>query len=569
MIPFLKKKGAVESFVPRGQGGVASDAKRQFEIYNDTSELPEYRELLTISGNESFAVRESLHQCVAALCLKSSVLLLATEEFRSDTEYLSLKQRLAAHYSSVTEADANPAVLLSLYSQNSDHGKKAERKEGDEALSHTLFQDIAEQAVRERCTDIHAVIMDDAKSAVILFRIDGIIYLKRRIPVPHAVAAFGVAFNKLADKGTRSEGAFNRSLKQSAKIPVTVDGNAYTLRWQSIDVAGGFKVILRILQTSHSKDSEAKSFEELGYSADQCRQLHTAARKPKGLTVIAGPTGSGKSTTLKTLMTCSPTRHQRIQYSFEEPVEYKMFGVSQLSRQRSATETDTKDVLAAILAILRGDPDELMVGEIRDHQMASLVKMFVQSGHKSATSLHASSAIEIIGRLTSSEIGMPREVMDGRNFITALICQLLVPLLCTECRIPAYEASDDFFPKETRNALRNRFAVDPDRMFVTNPVGCAHCDNKGTNGQTVIAEVVRPDITMRRLFGKGLDAEAEELWRSSRIAAFDEEDCTGKTYLEHGIYKASIGIIDPVTLEALTEPLDDYQIFEMKGDEAC
>ena len=240
----------------------------------------------------------------------------------------------------------------------------------------------------------------------------------------------------------------------------------------------------------------------------------------------------------------------------------EVFGGGQVSVQRSAKDESDVDMNAAMRAILRSDPDELMVGEIKDPEMAELLEGFILSGHKSLTSVHTTSAFEIVIRLASKKLGISRDAMEARNFLSLLIYQNLVPVLCENCRIPATEASEEQFPSSTRQALRDIFKVNPDRMFVTNECGCEICGFKGTVGQTVVAEVVPPDDEMRRLFGAGKNAVAEKKWREGRKAAFDEEDCTGKTALEHGIYKACLGMIDPVVLESFTEPFETYQVVE-------
>ena len=550
-----------------GGGQVASIAiksgvKKDAVPYDDVDDIPDHDELLTASGHPSFAVPEVQHQQVAAVRQGSSALLLATEEFSRSDEYLSLRQRLRSKFADVREATATPTVLLSLYSQTASGGKRVDRRDDEDPLSRELFQSQVTKGIRARCTDIHIVIMEDAPTAVVLHRIDGLICLADRIPQVHALAAVGVAFNKLADKGTRSDGTFIPGRHQYAKIPVVVDGDSYNLRFQSLVVAGGLRVILRTLETSKSKNSDAKTFEQLGYSRDQCRLLHNGSRRTKGGIFIAGPTGSGKSTTLKTMMMSSPTRHRRIQITVEDPVEYKIFGAGQVSVQRSAKDESDVDMNAAMRAILRSDPDELMVGEIKDPEMAELLEGFILSGHKSLTSVHTTSAFEIVIRLASKKLGISRDAMEARNFLSLLIYQNLVPVLCENCRIPATEASEEQFPSSTRQALRDIFKVNPDRMFVTNECGCEICGFKGTVGQTVVAEVVPPDDEMRRLFGAGKNAVAEKKWREGRKAAFDEEDCTGKTALEHGIYKACLGMIDPVVLESFTEPFETYQVVE-------
>lgn len=541
---------------------VGNDVRKPLHVYSET-DIPDFRKVLTARDGD-YAVKESLQQYVVALCLKSQALLLATDEFRTSNDYLTLRQRLLSAYPSVKEGSASSALLLSLYSGSAAHSRHTDRREGDEALSISVFQRIMNEAIR-RASDVHIVILDEAKGAVILYRIDGLIVFSERIPQDVATAAVSVAFTKLAEKGTRSDPNFMEGKDQSATIEHRTDAGFFKFRYQSLTVYGGFRVILRILHPTTSKSAEAKPLEALGYEPDQHKALYIAARRNNGMIVVTGPTGSGKTTTLKTLFTCSPTRHRRIQYSVEDPVEYKMFGVGQKSFQRSIDDDDTKPMIAAMRAVLRADPDELMVGEIRDREMSSMAKAFVQSGHPLMTSVHASSAIEIVARLASEELGMPRDFMGGRNSLNALVMQRLVPLLCPHCKIPAHQATEEQFPESVRDPLKFRFNVDPDKMFVTNLDGCEHCHHTGTNGQTVIAEVVIPDFKMRKLFREGHDDEAELYWRSHRKAAFDEQDCTGKTHLEHGIWKATQGLICPVNLEFMTEPFEGYQIYPIEG----
>lgn len=565
---FLRRGATVEAVAVEAPTGPSvpklvvvggSGERRAIPTYSDIGELPKHKRVLTAEGN--FAVKESFRQNVAAVALDSAALLLATEDFRGSDDYRTLKQRLESNFPSVREAYATPAVLLGLYAGRSN---RSERRDGEDALSVQLFRRIVDDGIKLRCTDIHVVLMDESVGAVVLYRIDGVVHRSERIPMEHALAAVSVAYAKLAQDRSTSETTFIRDQFQTASIShPDEESPLYKLRYQSIPVAGGFKVILRLLQTSYSKNAEAKPLSVLGYSQDQERLLNAAARRAKGMVLVAGGTGSGKTTLLKTLMTSSPTRHKRIQYSIENPVEYKMFGVSQIDVSGSASDDANKRMLNAGLAVLRGDPDELMVGEIREPQMASLCKAMVQSGHLVMSTVHASSAIEIPSRICSPEIGIPRDVLGGRNFINAFAYQALVGTLCNHCKIPAHKATEEQLPRSLRKLLRGKFGLDPAAMFVTNPDGCAQC-NQGTAGQTVIAEVIQPDQYMRMLFQESLDAKAEEYWRETRTATFNQPDCTGKTYIEHGLYKASIGLVDPVVLDAI-EPFESYEVFPMKG----
>ena len=156
---------------------------------------------------------------------------------------------------------------------------------------------------------------------------------------------------------------------------------------------------------------------------------------------------------------------------------------------------------AALRVVLRADPDILMVGEIRDQETCSLFKTFIQTGHQGLTTVHASSAIDIPQRLTSSELQLPRDTLGSKNFISALVYQRLVPALCPHCKVPMSKAdwvSDDF-----RKLLRNKFGLDPETLFVTHPEGCEFCDHMGSKGVTVAAEIVVPDNHLRRLLREG------------------------------------------------------------------
>lgn len=520
------------------------------------ADVPEHKRVITAVG-EPFAVKEADQQCVAALDRGAEVLLLVTEEYRTTDDYLSLRQRLRHDFQSLKEGYTTAAVLLNLYKGT---GKRTQRKDGEEALSVNLWRRIVEGAVKAGASDIHIVLMDESEGAVVLYRLNGKVMRSESLPMDHTKAAVGVAYNKLAADGTRSDSNFIVSARQHARIPYPEKDNPlYNLRWQSFPVAGGQRIVLRLLQTSASKGAQAKPLDQDGYSQDQARILYAGARRAKGMILVSGPTGSGKTTLLKALMTSSPTRHQRIQYSIEDPVEYKMFGVGQIS----LADGNEDEALEAGRAVLRADPDDLMVGEIRGAKMAALLKSMVLGGHLVMGSTHGSSAIESVARITEPEIGIPRSLFDGRNFINLLVYQNLVPKLCNCCKLPAHQANEKQFPAALKAVMQDRFKLDIDRMFVTNPEGCDRCNYTGEDGRTVICEVIRPDRMMRELFKDGRDALAEDHWRNTRVAAFDQPDCTGKTYVEHGLYKVAIGMVDPTVLDE-TEPLEDYEVLPLQ-----
>lgn len=552
---------------PLTPAGNRPKAKMAEQTYNTPAELPDYDLILTAPGN-SYAISESLHNRLAAIQVGQSALILVGAEFRGSHDAIGLQERLKHAFPVVSICMTNSSVLLGLYDQAGTHIKR-DRDDKETALSISNFEEILEKAAVKKATDVHFAIRDETRTAAILYRIDGILRVASRMPSNFALDAVGAAYTKLAEESSRSHVAFNRREMQSCSIPIVLNSRHYKLRYQSIPVNGGLDVILRLLQTSSMDDQHATALSTLGYAPSQGLQLEFAARKTVGVTVVAGVTGSGKSTTLKTLMTLSPTRHQRKSYSIEDPVEYKMFGVSQIAVRRKATDNDASGFTAAMRVVLRADPDNIMVGEIRDAESCSLMKTAVQSGHQVMTTVHASSAIDTVQRLTSSELGLPRETLGSRNFLSALVYQRLVPKLCPHCKIPLLEAADDdLVPPSVLQLLRSKFGLDPRTMFTARPTGCPHCDGLGTKGVTVVAEVITPDRELLKMFREGRDVEAEEYWRKTRRARFDQEDCTGKTAFEHGLYKCHIGEVDPMVIEASFEPFETYVVEPVAADQA-
>lgn len=539
-----------------------------FETAND---LPAYERLLSAMG-ERFTLSEGLRDKLAVIGLSETLaMILVSKEAHGKHDFASLYTNVHREFPQVEVATTTTAVLLALYNKASKsitharHQQK-DRDEREQALSITLFNRYMAEAEVKNASDVHFVIRDDHRvdSAAIIFRIDGSLHLQAKIPAINTYQAVGVAYTKLAEPTSRSTPTFNPRTAQNCSVSTLLNGKHYKLRYQTVPASGGMDVVVRLLPTDDDDDKKSRrTLGELGYSEVQQKQLSLAARIKIGAIIIAGVTGSGKSTTLKVLMTTIPHRERYKQYSVEDPVEYKMFGVTQISVQRDTNDKDSSQAFTASLrVVLRADPDILMVGEIRDTETCSLFKTFIQTGHQGLTTVHASSAIDIPQRLTSSELQLPRDTLGSKNFISALVYQRLIPTLCPHCKVSMSKAdwvSDDF-----RQILRNKFGLDPETMFVTHPEGCDFCDHRGSKGVTVAAEIVVPDKTLRRLLREADDITAEEYWRHTRTAPFTDPDTTGKTALEHALYKAHIGQVDPLVVEEYFEPLEMYEVYDLR-----
>lgn len=529
-------------------------------------DIQPYQGVLTGPGNV-LAIPEAHQKDIALLGLgASNAFLIATEHFYGSSHHMTLLARAKRIGVNVqVQLIAEDASVLALIYER-DRRKSGNRD--DDAISKAdsvqLFELIIAEAVTERATDVHLIIREE--NSHVEFRIDGLVRRMKPYPSYMLNEAVGVAYNKMAEETSRSHPAYNVRLAQSCSVLIdNAAGRALNLRYQSIPVVGGTNIILRLLFTD-DEHKESPTLEQLGYEESHQRQLTLAARKTVGAIVVSGVTNSGKSTTLKTLLTMSPDRHLWKQYSVEDPAEYKLPGVAQVSVQRTAEATaesaSVNPFVAAMRVIMRGDPDEIMVGEVRDAESGSLLKTMVQSGHQVYTTIHAASALEIPDRLTSEEIGLSRQTLGSRNFVSAFVYQKLLAVNCKHCSLPAEEV----LPVPYLEHIEKKFKISRATLKVAKEDGCPHCKGRGVFGQTVAAEIVIPDADICKLIREGRDMEAEDVWRSRRTAKFDEPDCEGKTAFEHALYKMSQGRIDPRIIEDSFEPFETYQVHQLASN---
>jgi len=437
----------------------------------------------------------------------------------------------------------NSKKILELY----ESGEKASvtNKDADDASApiaeaKLLFESIIKDASESFASDVHFCVRK--KGAVVLFRIFGELVKYKQLNPDYLAGILSAVFNKCHDPGSNSEPAFSEKLR--AYCTIALPQIERRLRWQTVPhgVDAGFDVVTRIIKSGLS--DVVKTLPELGYLPDQTKKLTMIAKTPRGGIFIAGVTGSGKSTTLRTLMSIIKTGGKKKLYSVEDPIEYLMPGVSQIMVQRN--EETTKNPFAEIMKMLmRSDPDVIMAGEIRDADTAQVSQDIIRTGHQLLTTVHANSAMGIVGRLTSRDIGMDRDTIAEPDFVAAMVYQHLIPLLCPKCKVPA-ELDDDmqyhlFDPR--RYALRDR-----ENIFFRG-AGCPDCRG-GIGGLTVCAEIIKPDYIMLNMIGEGRNADALRQYRSTRTAVFDSDESFGKTAIEVGVYKVSAGLVDPRDVES-------------------
>lgn len=405
-----------------------------------------------------------------------------------------------------------------------------------------------EYALENDATDIH--LETHGSSGAVRFRIHGEIEDMRadnqgRYTSTFVTSCMGTLYNQMQQKKSSAGSQFEVDKNLYCMIPYTdIPGHTLKLRYQSIKGNEGPKVVLRLLHINENQ--ETKGFQELGYAQSHQRLLDTAMGTPSGAVLIAGITGSGKSTTQKSFIELNPNAESSAIYTVEDPVEYPIKHSHQVPIQRDLSNPAESARLynETISAMMRLDPDIGMLGEIRDRFSAMAIQQLIESGHMGLGTVHAHLLSGIVPRLTNPEIGMNREVLTSPNMLTLLVYQALVPKLCPVCALDSREAAKAF--GAVAGVVDNLKALDlpPDSFRWRRIGGCGSCKQRGTVGLTVVAEMIMPDDDWLKLIRENRDTEAVQHYRSMSDGDLTSDNMDGKTAFEHVLYKAHLGLVD-------------------------
>ncbi len=367
----------------------------------------------------------------------------------------------------MVEGLGNDMDLASLADQVQETEDLLEQE--DDAPIIRLINAILGEAINENASDIHVETFE--KRLVIRFRIDGI--LREVVQPKRELAALLVSRIKVMARLDIAE----KRVPQDGRISLRVGGREVDIRVSTLPSANGERVVLRLLD----KQAGRLTLRHLGMNEQDRRQLEQAVKKPHGIILVTGPTGSGKTTTLYAALTTLNDRTRNI-LTVEDPIEYHLEGIGQ-------TQVNTKvDMTFArgLRAILRQDPDVVMVGEIRDQETADMAVQASLTGHLVLSTLHTNSAIGAVTRL----VDMGVEPFLISSSLLGVLAQRLVRVLCNDCK-RAYVAD------EAECAL---LGVDPaDAPTLYHAEGCEVCRNLGYRGRTGIYELVVLDDTLRTM----------------------------------------------------------------------
>lgn len=420
----------------------------------------------------------------------------------------------------------------------------------DEADLHREFDRIALEAFNRGASDVHISCARGRGS--IHLRVHGELEHYMDMTEEHTVMLCTSIYNTLTEAGSTKEG-FNPLITQDAVIERNYKEGMIRFRYSGLPIApSGFDVTLRIIPIGVT--AKRKSALELGYSPDQDEALERIFSHSSGLILFAGTTGSGKSTSVASMLAkVAEERPGKKIRTVEEPVEYRIEGTYQTPVKR--IKGDSSDFLTVLRQILRADPDITMVGEIRDSDTADLAIQAVRSGHLCVSTLHADGAPICYDRLAG--MGISRLDMASVGLVVALIYQKLVPVLCDACKVPSDSilSAGNFRNLQILDRAEKAIGT-TEGLFFRSSSGCAKCGHRGVTGRTVCAEILRPTPKMLKAVASSDSNELWQLWRET-INENDPSDMTGRTAFEHAIWKMRQGIVSPVDVEAEFRYLDE------------
>jgi general secretion pathway protein E len=509
-------------------------------------EFSEYKgSVLTASGGD---VTTTASQRKVIAVLGDGTCLVATDD-RLHPLVMEVKKKIRDQGIQIRREFRVPEkVLDALYhAAERENIKRSELDTEEQAKMLREFAKIVERAAAMKTSDIH--VHANKYEAIVRVRANGIMQDFDRWQAQRASDLLTAAFNA-ADA---SDTTYNPYEGQGARLSGTklgVSQHIQSLRLQYNPMAnGGRQLIARILYAS--EPGAEQDVDSLGYSPHQIRDIKLMRRKPQGFNIVAGPTGSGKSTTLQMALTAL-MRERRFEISvqtIEDPPEYHIPGAAQypILNAHSQEERSAK-FTKAISDALRSDPDVIMIGEIRDEASAKLAFEGAMSGHQVWASLHANDALSILDRLRDMDVELYK--LADPTLVTGLIGQRLMRALCPHCKIPLKEVleyEDDRLVDELlRESLHDKIGKEHfSKIYVANHNGCEHC-KAGTGGRTVAAETIVPNLEFMDFVRKDQKVDAYNYWL---------ENLNGLTMLEHAAQKMLAGLIDPREVEAKVDPL--------------
>lgn len=375
----------------------------------------------------------------------------------------------------------------------------------DEAPVIKLINSLIFRAVKEKASDIH--IEPYEKTMVVRFRVDGILFDKLKPP------------KKLQNSITsrvKVMGNLNiaeKRLPQDGRIPIKIGGKDIDIRLNTVPTSHGERICMRL----QDRSNVILDIEHLGFSEDSLKKIGHLLEKTYGIVLVTGPTGSGKSTSLYSMLSRINSVERNI-ITVEDPVEQRIQGIGQIQVNAKIGLT----FASGLRAILRQDPNVIMIGEIRDLETAEIAINASLTGHLVFSTLHTNDSAGVFPRLTD----MGCEPFLIATSLLGIVAQRLVRLLCPHCKEPHTPTDVELQSLEvTHEQVRG--------ATVFRAVGCNHCGQKGYQGRTIIQELLMITDEIRSLIMRKVDGG------TIKKMAIEQGMVT---FREHGISKVFRGL---------------------------
>ena len=361
----------------------------------------------------------------------------------------------------------------------------------DDAPIIRLINALLAEAIREDASDIHIETFE--RDLVVRFRVDGV--LREAVRPKRAVASLLVSCIKVMAKLDIAE----KRIPQDGRIALRIGGREVDVRVSTLPSAHGERVVLRLLD----KQAGRLTLPNLGMRPTVLERLREVVHRPHGIFLVTGPTGSGKTTTLYASLTELSTRTMNI-LTIENPIEYNLTGIGQTQVNEKADMTFAR----GLRAILRQDPDVVMVGEIRDLETAEIAIQASLTGHLVMSTLHTNTATGAVVRLVDQVV----EPFLVASSLIGVLAQRLVRLLCLHCKV-----------KAEADAFEQRFLGDDGPSTVYRAAGCDACGHSGFRGRSGIYELVVVDDGLRELIHDRASEQALTRHARARFPSMRED----------------------------------------------
>jgi general secretion pathway protein E len=376
----------------------------------------------------------------------------------------------------------------------------------DDAPIIRLINALLTEAIKENASDIHIEPYENKLS--VRLRVDGV--LREVLETARALAPLVASRIKVMAKLDIAE----KRLPQDGRIALRVADRSVDVRVSTMPTGSGERVVLRLLD----KQAGRLTLEHLGMAPSVLGTMEKIIHKPFGITLVTGPTGSGKTTTLYAVLTRLNDQSRNIM-TVEDPIEYDLMGISQTAVNRKVEMSFAR----GLRAILRQDPDVVMVGEIRDLETARIAVQASLTGHQVFSTLHTNTAIGAITRL--KDMGVEPFLVSSS--LAGVAAQRLLRRLCPQCKTP-YQA--DAIDCDTLGVSHD------DAPTLYKPAGCPECNHLGYRGRSGIYEVIDMDQTLKTMIHDGASEQEMEKYARTLTPSLRQDGIdkvlAGETSLE-------------------------------------